>query len=1147
MRQVLAGLCLLASVVSAQEFRATISGRVTDTQEAAISGVKIIAVQIGTGSKSETVSAGDGLYTLPFLAPGSYRLTAENSGFKRYMRDNFAVGANERLAVDIQLEVGAVTDTINVTSEAPVLNTASASTGQVIASAQIENMPVSGRTPLALAQLAFGVVPNTDPRFTRPFDNGGPAGFSMGGAPAQVNELLIDGAPDNTGNLRVAYNPPMDAVAEVKAESFQADAAYGHSGGGTVNVITRSGGNAFHGTLYEFNQNSAFNATPFFTNKSGAKKPVSRFNQYGGSFSGPVRIPKLFDGRNKVFFLFAYEGVKDALPAPSISTMPTDAERGGDFSSLLRVGSVYQVYDPLTGTVAAGGRIARTPFPNNTIPSNRISAIAKNYLQYYAQPNQPGQANGQANFLSNTDGERNRFYNVIGRLDVNISDRHKLFFTARNNLRVGSGGNAFGKTVYDNPTSGNYLQRLNWGTTLDDVYTISPTFLMNTRLNWTRFVEPLTNFSLGTDSTSLGFPSYLSANAPFKVVPRIAFSAFTGFGDTGGVQFPFDIYQIFESFTKIQGKHTLKFGVDARQYRESNLSAGYSNGSFTFGNNWTNGPLDNSPTAPIGQDFAAFLLGMPTAGQYDLNAWRQNKNNYYSIFLQDDIRLRSNLTINVGLRLEGETPTTERYNRTINGFDNSTASPIAARAIAAYTANPQAEIPASQFKVNGGPLFAGSGNTGIYATKKANFSPRIGFAWTPGFISKTVLRGGVGIFYFPYGVAGNQAPGFSQTTPLVATNDGYLTAASTLANPFPQGIQQPSGSSQGLATFAGKNITFYDPKPGYPYSTRWQMSVQRELFPGVLLELGYMGNKAVKLPVDRNFNGTPLQYLSNSPTRDQATIDRLSANVPNPFAGLLPGTNLNGSTVSRSQLLSPFPQFAGANGVAGQAFTDGSSHFHALEARIEKRFSHGFLTMVNFQKSKLIEKRSRLNDFDPLLEKRIAAEDRPYRLVWSGTYDLPFGTGKAFMKSANRLTNLAVGDWNLNLITTFTTGAPLGWGNLIYLGGPLNLDPHNVDGAFDVNQFNRVPAQQLASNRRTLPTRFANLRQDSVQQVDFSIIKGFAITEKVKMTYRCEFFNSTNRAIFNAPDLGPTSSTFGRILGQANTPRRIQMALRLVF
>ncbi|MCX6590104.1 MAG: carboxypeptidase regulatory-like domain-containing protein [Acidobacteria bacterium] len=1140
---------LAGSTAFAQEFRATIAGRVIDAQNAAIVGATIVATQIGTQAKVETVSGTDGLYTIPFLTPGQYRLTAELAGFKRYVRESLPVGANERVAIEIQMELGAVTETVNVTSEAPVLQTTTASTGQVISSAQIENMPVSGRTPLALAQLAFGVVPNTDPRFTRPFDNAGPSGFSMGGSPAQVNELLLDGAPNNTGNLRVAYNPPMDAVSEVKAESFQADAAYGHSGGGTVNIITKGGANEFHGTLYEFNQNSAFNATPFFTNRAGAKKPVSRFNQYGGSFSGPVRIPKLMDGRNKVFFLFAYEGVKDALPAPSTNTMPTAAQRDGNFSALLNVGSIYQIYDPQTG-VAAGGRISRQPFPGNVIPSNRISPIAKNYLQYYVLPNQPGQANGQANYLSNTDGERNSFNNFIGRLDFNVSDKHRFFFGARNNLRVGSGGNGFGKTVYDNPTAGNYLQRLNWGLTFDDVYTINSRFLVNSRVNWTRFVEPLTNFSLGYDSSTLGLPGYLSANAPRKVLPRISFassSSYAALGDTGGTELPLDIFQIFESFTKLQGKHTIKFGVDVRQYRESQLSSGYTNGTFVFGNNWTNGPLDNSPAAPIGQDLSAFLLGLPTSGQYDLNAWRQNKNHYYSVFLQDDFRVSSTLTLNLGLRMEGETPTTERYNRTINGFDNSTASPIAARALAAYTANPIAEIPAGQFKVNGGPTFASPTNKGIYSTPKANFSPRIGFAWSPGFLAKTVIRGGVGFFYFPYGIAGNQAPGFSQTTPLVPSNDGFLTSFATLANPFPTGIQTPSGSGLGLATFAGKNITFYDPNPGYPYSARWQMSIQRELFPNTLLEIGYIGNKTVKMPVDHNFNGIPLQYLSNSPARDQATIDRLSANVANPFAGLLPGTSINGSVVPRSQLLTAFPQYTGTNSVLGQAFTDGSSHFHALDARIEKRFSKGFLMLINFQYSKLLERRSRLNDLDPALEKRTAAEDRPYRLVWSGTYDLPFGKGKAFLSTAHPVVNYILGGWNVNLITTFTTGTALNWGNVIYYGGPLNLDSHNVDSAFDTSQFNRVAAQQLASNRRTFPTRFANLRADKVQQVDFSIIKGFKITEKVRMTYRAEFFNSTNRAIFNAPDLGATSSTFGKITGQANTPRRIQMALRLVF
>ena len=1138
-------ITLLAALAPGQEFRATIGGRVTDAQNAVIAGVKVTATQLETAAKFEVSADGEGNYVIPFLPPATYRLTAESSGFKRYVRDNILAAANERLRVDIQMELGAATETITVTAETPVLQTATASTGQVITSAQIENMPVSGRTPLALAQLAFGVVPNTDPRFTRPFDNAGPSGFSMGGAPAQVNELLIDGAADNTGNLRVAYNPPMDAVTEVKAESFQADAAYGHSGGGTVNIITKSGTNQFHGTLYEFNQNSAFNATPFFTNKAKAKKPVSRFNQYGGSFSGPVEIPKVFHGRNKVFFMFAYEGVNDALPAPTTNTMPTAAERAGDFSALLNLGAIYQIWDPQTG-VAQGGRVARQPFANNIIPASRISAIAQNYLKYFVAPNQPGNANGQANYLSNSDGERNSFYNVIGRLDVSLSERHRFFFGARHNLRTGNGGNAFGKTVTDNPTATDALKRINWGYTFDDVYTLSPTFLMNTRLNWTRFIEPTRNFSLGYDSTSLGLPGYLSAASPRKILPRISFSTFTPLGDTGGTEFPFDTFQIFETFTKITGNHSLKFGMDLRQQRESQISYGYSNGTFVFGNNWTNGPVDNSAGAPIGQDMAAFLLGMPTAGQYDLNAARTNKNHYYAFFLQDDYRVRPNLTLNLGLRLEGETSTTERYNRTLNGFDGVTANPIAAQALAAYAANPIAELGAGQFKVNGGPLFASSGNPGIFATPKANLSPRFGFAWTPGknATAKTVLRGGVGLFYFPYGVVGNNAPGFSQSTLLVATPNGFLTPAATLANPFPNGVQPPTGSTLGLATSLGKDITFYDPKPGYAYSTRWQLSVQRELFAGVLLDLGYMGNKAVKMPVDRNFDAVPNQYLSPSLLRDQATIDRLTANVPNPFAGLIPGTNLNGGVVARNQLLLAYPQFTK---VTGQAFTDGSSYFHAFEARLEKRFSHGFLALVNFQRSKLMEMRNRLNDLDSTLERRIAAEDRPYRLVSSVSYDLPFGKGKALMTHANRLADLAVGGWNLNFIYTLQPGTALNWGNVIYLGGPLNLDPHHVDGAFDVTRFNLVSAQQLSFNRRILPTRFAALRQDGVNQLDFSVIKAFHITEKVAMTYRAEFFNSTNRAIFNAPDLSPTSSTFGRITGQANQPRRIQMGLRLVF
>lgn len=1138
MRLLILMIGLLGTLI-AQEYRATLSGRITDEQGGAIAGATIIATQVDTGSKHETIAGSDGLYSLPFLAPSSYRLVAESKGFKKYDRKGIQLGANERISIDIQMEIGAMTETISVTADASILTTATASTGQVITTRQIENMPLSGRTPLALAQLAFGVTPTDDPRFTRPFDNAGPSGFSMGGAPSRSNELLIDGAPDTTGDNRVAYNPPVDAVAEVKAESFQADAAYGHTGGGTVNVVLKSGSNNFHGSLYEFNQVSNFAATPFFTNKAGGKKPILRFNQWGGSFSGPVTIPKLINGKNKLFFFFAYEGIKDALPAPSTSTLPTAAQKTGNLSALLGVNASYQIFDPATGVVE-GTRVRRQPFANNIIPASRISPIALNYLKLYAEPNQPGRADGQDNFLSATNGERNDFYNYLGRVDLNISDRHKLYVNLRKNKRIGQGGNNFGKGLTDNPTATNALRRINYGLMLDDVYTITPTFLMNTRINWTRFKEPRINYSEGFDSTAFGFPSYLAANSPRKVLPRIRFSRFTGVGDSGGREFPFDSFQLFESFTKITGKHSLKFGADIRQLRESDLDYGFSNGDFVFGTNWTQGPLDNSAAAPLGQDLASFLLGLPTSGQFDITASRTNKSNYYAFFLQDDFRVKTNLTLNIGLRAEHEGSTTERFNRTVNGFNEGAASPISAAAQAAYARSPIAEL--ATLRVNGGVTFASPDQPEIYKTPAVTFSPRFGFAYTPN--GKMVVRGGVGIYYAANGVVGNNAPGFSQTTALVPTLNGFLSPSATLVNPFPTGIQAPTGNRDGLATFLGRGITLNTPNAESQYSARWQLSAQRELSKNMVLEVGYMANKAVRLPVDFNANGIPVQYLSNSASRDQAAIDRLSANVANPFANLIPGTTLNGSVIARNQLLRPYPQFTAVNVLR---MNDGSSHYHALLTRLERRFSNGFQFMANYQWSKLLERRSRLNELDPFLEKRIAAEDRPHRLVASGSFELPFGKGKAHLANIHPVANLFIGGWNLNAILTLQPGGPINWGNVIYLGGELNVMAHNPDGVFNTTVFNRVAAQQLASNRRTFPTRFSDIRSDGIQQLDFSAIKSFRITEKVNMTYRCEFFNGTNRPIFSAPNVDPTNTNFGLVTNQANQPRRIQMALRLVF
>src|SRR5882724_1110419 len=362
---------MLATVpVFAQQFRGSISGRVLDQQSGAIPNAKVNAVENETGAKFNTVTNTDGTYVLPFMPPGPYTVSVEAPGFKRYTNGKVRVTTNEREQMDVTLEIGTIDQSVTVSAEASMLETATASTGQVINTRQIENMPINGRAPLVLAQLAFGVTPNADPKFSRPFDNAGPSGFSMGGAPGQSNELLIDGSPDTTRNLRVAYNPPPDAVQEVKVETFQSDAAYGHTGGGTVNVVMRGGTNTVHGRAYDFNQVSKLAATPWFTNKAGGKKSQSIFNQWGVTAGGPIWIPKLVNGKNKLFWFFGYEGIHDAFPEPANVTVPTAAQRGGDFSQLLSVGANYAIYDPLTG-VANGAQVTRTPFQGNVIPTNR--------------------------------------------------------------------------------------------------------------------------------------------------------------------------------------------------------------------------------------------------------------------------------------------------------------------------------------------------------------------------------------------------------------------------------------------------------------------------------------------------------------------------------------------------------------------------------------------------------------------------------------------------------------------------------------------------------------------------------------------------------------------------------------------------------
>jgi hypothetical protein len=1164
-RRFLFALLGTAALLSAQEFRGTFSGSVTDSQGAAVPKAKIVITETRTGAKANATTETSGEFTIPFLAPGLYDVSAEAPGFKKFIQQGLTLSAGEHPVLDIHLEVGNVTDAVTVTAEAPILVTSNPSLGQVITTAEVEDIPINGRTPMMLDNLALGVVSTFEPGPVRPFDNSAANDISIGGVPATRNEVLLDGAPNAGQANQMAYSPMADAVTEVRVQAFDMDASSGHTMGGTVNVVTKSGTNSLHGTAYIYNQTSAVDANTFFNNRGGVPRPPYHQNQYGITSGGPVWVPKVFNGKNKLFWFFGWEGMRDSDPADSpletgspedFTSVPTAAERQGNFSQFLGLATnPTTIYDPNTGVLSGTSTttVARTPFPGNIIPTNRLNPVALNYLNYFPQANNNTFASGLQNYTI-TAIDSDGYDNELGRLDVNLSDRNRLSFDARHNYRKQNKGNNF-----DNPATGNFLFRINQGASLDDVYTISPTTVMDVRVNWTRYIENHSSPADGVDPTSLGFPSYIDGNAEFKMLPYITFlstsvsagarASYEPLGyNSDGTNFS-DVFQTFGEVTKIHGNHTLKFGGDAREYRWSAFTFGNPSGTYAFSGAWTDDPAVSN-TAVFGQDLAQFLLGLPSSGSLDLNTQSTVQNKFMAVFLNDDWRIKSNLTLNLGIRFDHDFPETERFNRSVNGFDPNATNPVTAAAMAAYQAAPNVNLPASLFKASGGLTFPTAGNPSIYNTKSHIVSPRVGFAWTPHALGdKTVLRGGVGVLVDPIELPAPNQEGFSQQT-TVPIPSPLIGPLATLSSPFPNGFLPPSGSSKGAGTFLGTAISFFNPNIVNPYTIRWELSVQHQLPGQMVLEVAYIGSHTMHEPINTNINYIPRQYLSTSLTRDTPTINLLTGTVPNPFKGLIPSvSSFNGSTIALDQLEVPYPQFP-LNGITEQNNPAGSGYYESLNVRLQKRYGHGLILIDNFIWNRLEDTLAYLNPSDSHPEKRISSDSRPLRNVALATYQLPIGRGRK-LDLNSRVADFLVGGWQLSTVYTLQSGPPLTWGDYIYYGGPLNYQSNQPNGpAFNIAQFNTVSTpvtQQLADNIQTLDLQFNNLRRNHTSEIDTSLDKNFKFAERKYVQIRFEAFNLQNRVTFGAPNTTPTSTAFGTIGSQANTPRRLETAIRLVW
>jgi hypothetical protein len=1149
----LAVLLALCFSLYGQDTRGSILGRVTDATGANVANADVKINNVATGVAVTAKTNDSGNYVVPYLTPGVYTVSAELAGFKKFIRENVQVRVNDAVQVDMALTVGNVTESVEVTAETPLLSTAEASLGQVVDERRVLELPIFSGNAMEFTLLAPGTVNGTDMRARKAPFNNAPSQFSTDGSGLFNNEFNIDGVTNtfsDSANVRVAYSPPQAAIQEFKVQTSSFDAQNGHTMGSVVNINSKGGTSAFHGSAWWWLRHSDLDAPTIFQNRSaqpGQRKiAVYQDNRYGLSGGAPVYIPKIYNGKNRTFWQFTWEANKFGDPAGTyVSSVPRANWREGNFSDLLALGSQYQLYDPGTIRAEANGTFSRQPFPGNIIPSNRLNPVGKAILNLYPLPNQPGNADGANNFFLTGKAIEN-YWSTISRVDHVISDKNRMFVRFHRDFWQEDKNRHFGNNV-----NGIILNRINRAIAFDDVHVFTPTFLLNFRYGITQQEFPERRVSQGYDLASLGFSPALLGLIPAgqQTLPNIQIGSLTQISpsESGDGLAASLVHTFVGNFTSIRGNHSLRFGPEFRLYRVfSDRHSSDNAPNLNFSDLWGRGPNNTSPVPPVGAQMVSVLLGIP-GGNMTRSGSFAIQDKYFGAYIQDDWKVSRKLTLNLGLRVEHESPVTERFNRSVTQFLPDTANPIAAAAIAKYAAGPQfPEVPVSAFRVNGGVTFAGDQNRNFWSGMGLTWLPRIGLAYQV--TDKTVIRAGYGIFYGSIGSfkTGAILQGFSQSTPIEPTNDNGLSFKATLANPLPNGLIAPLGPAGGMRTGLNQTVTFFANDRKQPYAQRWSIGLQQQVKGGFVAEASYVGNRGSRLPVNRNLNATPLRYLSTSPLRDPATITYLAQTFPNnsPFFGLDP--QYTSSTISREQMLRPYPHFGNVQ------YSDpiGYSWFHSMQARLEKRFSHGFTLQTSYTWSKAMEASSFLNAADPMPYESLANIDRAHRIVGSGIWELPFGKGRRFGSKLPRALDIIAGGWQVSGVAQRQSGAPIDWGQMIATGDTTKLalpsDQRNTDRWFNTSVFSGAANLQLASNVRTFPLRFSNVRFDSQRRWDFSLNKTFRINESAKVRFRADTFNALNSPVLRGPNTTATSGAFGTITAQ-EPPRSFQFSLQMMF
>jgi len=1114
----LAMVCALAIPMFAQDVRGRVQGFVSDSSQAAIAGAQVVLTNTATNVTATTTTKENGQYLFDFVIGGDYSVTVEMQGFRKFIQKNIVVQSRADITVDARLEIGAATEAVTVEG-APVSVQFNSSTVALTIDKKMTNeLPIINRNPFLLAQLnPASVLRSTTEQ--SPYHHWASTQIDVGGNTSTKNDVVVDGSP-NMASEKAAYTPAMDAVQEVSIQQNAVDSEFGHSAGGIIAVQMKSGTNEFHGTAYYLGRNPRINAV---ADQITRRANLTRNHIYGGTLGSPIV-------KNKVFNFVSYEAWKSQDPRAVAFTLPTAAERTGNFSQSLNArGGLRAIYNPYTTTLV-NGVASRQPYPGNIIPVSQQDPVGRRIMNDVWQPNLAGTGSDGVNNYRAGFAERVEYWNFSDRADWNVSDKLKIFgrysmfktFVTQDNY-------AGTRAVQPNGS-----ERHAWTSVGDVVYTINANTVFNIRGGYNRIFDSFAvadaqiNASQLTEILGSDWHMPYTKDAPALYYPGVTVRrgpSATALGRTGFWYQDPDTYNMQSKVSRAQGRHYFKVGGEWRYQRV--VAVRPRPVSFDVRPELTASTFLN-PDLNLSGDAWATLL----TGALDNNTLIQSlpvqrhRNTFYSLYVHDDFKVSQRLTINLGLRYEYGSPMVDPENRLSRFLDLTNPIPELQGANAPVIPAAAASLRTGAPSYNGAWVFTDDNNRGSWNAQKLLLMPRIGMAYRLN--DKSSLRAGYARYLVPatltdgLDVLGSVFyPGFEATSRGLPLLTGV--PQSSLSNPFPGGLVPVSGKSFGRYTDLGGSPIFYTQDFRVGTNDRYNISLQRALPGQMVIDATYFMNFGRNAPVTRNLNQV-------DPRIGYARGSVVAANVANPFfnkltAAQMPGQLRTQANVPVTQLLREFPQYGD---IQERLKGQGHNRYQALQIQVQRPFVKGFNMVVgyNYNRERNEEYYDEQDNFLDNLTFQPAVNPR-HRLTGASIYQLPFGKGRTFMSNANKMVDGVFGGWSLSGLFSINSGQYLRFAGLIVDGDP-SIDNTTRDRAFDTSKFARLPA----FTRRTNPLQYSNVKSQVFKNVDLTLAKNFAITERVKFELRMEAYNASNSFNGDLPSTAFGTSAFGSIVAQ---------------